>query len=231
MARQLHQSGDLDHRVRVGVGLAVTLLQGCDHAGITVAEDGETAVGVGSDDLPARAGVIQHEVGHGPRVDGSRPQNRSVFVVDLGVDPRGPQWATRMREELGVHAVLSLLLYTHDQPVGVLNLYADLVGAFNVEDLVLAPSLATHHWASPILQPPVLTDACSERAHSGVRRRCSLGVLKTVSVVDFRATQPGESLVAVTKDSETVAHEPAKSRFRCPQDAALADKWRCSRGG
>lgn len=143
VSRQLHQRGDLAHRVRIGVGLAVGLLQGCDHAGITVADHGRDSSGVGSDDLAARAGVIQHEVGAGPWMDGARPQNRMLFVPDLSVDRRWPQWATRMRQELGVQAVLSLLLYTHDQSVGVLNLYADHAGAFSTKDFDLVRDLAT----------------------------------------------------------------------------------------
>lgn len=144
VSRQLHRPGEVAQRVRVGVGLAVGLLAGCDHAGITVTDHGRVTSRAGSDDLAARAGVIQQEVGQGPQVELAQSGNRTVFVANLRVDPRWPRWATRMRQELGVHAVLSLLLHTHDESVGVLNLYADQVDAFSTEDFATAQSLATH---------------------------------------------------------------------------------------
>lgn len=140
--RDLQHSKDLTQRMRIGVDLAVRLLAGCDHAGITVSDHERIAAQAGSDDLPARAAVIQREVRQGPWVD--RAGDQMVVVPDVGSDRRWPQWAARMHQELGVNAVVSLLLYTSDQSLGVLDLYADHATAFTPKDLILAQNLATH---------------------------------------------------------------------------------------
>jgi len=144
VSRRLQQPGDVAQRMLVGADLAVELLAGCDHAGVTRTGHRQATRGTGTDDLAVRAGTIQREVGQGPRVDMTRAGDQTIMVADLRVNRRWPQWATRMRQELGVHAVLSLLLYTHDRSVGVLTLYSDRVDAFTPQDLALAQSLATH---------------------------------------------------------------------------------------
>ena len=124
MPRELHRSLDPSARMQARVDLAVTLIQGCDHAGLTIVEAGQITCGPGSDEVVARVDAIQHELGEGPCVDPSRLEDRTIYVEDLTRSSRWPRWAERVTGELGVGSLLSLLLYTHEGSSGALNLYA-----------------------------------------------------------------------------------------------------------
>ena len=142
--RDLHQSPDPDERMQAGVELAVALLPGCDHAGITLVNGERLSSGAATDDVAARADTIQRDVREGPCVDMARSQNRIIYVPDLTCDQRWPVWARRVTRELAVRALLSLLLYTEDRSFGALNLYADEGHGFDDDDLALAENLAAH---------------------------------------------------------------------------------------
>ncbi len=144
LARNLHRTTDPDARMQSGVELAVQLIDGCDHAGITMVRNGATTSGASSDDLVERADALQNDLGSGPCVDVARLESRTVFIADLRHDPRWPAWGRRVHMELGVTSLLTLLLYTHDRTFGALNLYSDEGNAFTEEDFALAENVAAH---------------------------------------------------------------------------------------
>ena len=83
MPRELQRSLDPSARMQAGVDLAVTLIEGCDHAGLTLVQDGQITCGPGSDDVVAKADAIQDELGEGPCVDAARLEDRTIYVDDL----------------------------------------------------------------------------------------------------------------------------------------------------
>lgn len=141
--RELQEPRTPLQRMQVGVDLAVELLEGCDHAGITLIRGGRFSTGPATDDLVAHGDRLQDELDEGPCHDAIR-QARTVYTADLASDPRWPTWGPKIRAELGVGSLLSMLLYTNNRSYGALNMYSDHTQGFTQDDLSTADALATH---------------------------------------------------------------------------------------
>lgn len=141
--RELQKPQTPLERMQVGVELAVELLDGCDHAGITLVRGRDFAVGATTDDLVARGDLLQDEMSEGPCLDAIR-QGRTIYTADLAKDPRWPNWGPRVHADLGVGSLLSMLLYTDERSYGALNMYSDAVDGFTQDDVMVADTLATH---------------------------------------------------------------------------------------
>lgn len=144
LPRDLHRSLDPGRRMQAGVKLAVSLIEGCDHAGITMIDGDEITSGAASDELVARADAIQHDLREGPCVTVAERHSPTIFVSDLTRDERWPRWAKQVTEELNVSGLLSLLLVTHDGSSGALNLYATQGNQFTSDDFAVAEAVAAH---------------------------------------------------------------------------------------
>jgi GAF domain-containing protein len=140
-ARLLHQSLTEGGRLQRGVELAVSLLGGCDHASVTVLTPHYVETVAASDDVVLRGDGWQYELSEGPCLDSVRGRT-TVVSQDLGRDPRWRSWAPRVVDGLGVHAMMSVLLYASGDEVGSLNLYSDRVEVWDDEAQLLARSLA-----------------------------------------------------------------------------------------
>ncbi len=141
--RELQRPRSPSQRMQVGVGLATELLDGCDHAGITLVRSGKFSAGPATDDLVAHGDRLQAELGEGPCLDAIR-QGRTVYTPNLASDPRWPTWGAQIHAELGVGSLLSMLLYTDERSYGALNMYSNRTDGFTQDDLVIADALATH---------------------------------------------------------------------------------------
>ncbi len=128
--------------MQTGVRLAIRLVQGCDHAGITLVHHAIIESGAASDSVVDDADAILHELRGGPCVDLARSQDRLVYIADLTRDSRWPTWALRAAVELQVGSLLAVRLYTHERSYGALNLYADHGHAFSADDFDVAVQLA-----------------------------------------------------------------------------------------
>ncbi|MBO1755493.1 GAF and ANTAR domain-containing protein [Allobranchiibius sp. CTAmp26] len=126
------------------MNLAVSLLEGCDHAGLTLVDGEKITSGASSDHVGARADAIQHELREGPCVAVAHLESRTVFVPDLARDERWPRWAKKVTDELQVSSLLSLLLFSHHGSSGALNLYATRGNEFTSDDFAVAETLAAH---------------------------------------------------------------------------------------
>ena len=142
-ARTLQGSGGRVARLQAGVEMVVDLLEGCDHAGVTIASKGMLSTPAASDALVRRGDEWQYELGQGPCVDSVRDQH-TVIAQDLTADRRWSTWGPRVVERLGINAMMSLLLYTDTDTFGALNLYADRTQAWDHRQIGLAQSLAGH---------------------------------------------------------------------------------------
>ncbi len=142
-ARDLQQPVDEDRRMQIGVSLAVALIDGCDHAGISRVEGHRIVSGSTSDATAAQADAWQYELGDGPCLEAIHDRT-TILSRNLSSDQRWPVWAARASTILAVASSLSLLLFTYDRSYGALNLYADAVDAFDASDVAAAESLAAH---------------------------------------------------------------------------------------
>ena len=126
-----------------GVELVLELVEGCDHAGVTLASKGRLSTPAATDDLVRLGDLWQYELDEGPCVD-TVVQQHTVIAQDLSTDRRWSRWGPKVVAELGVNGMMSLLLYTDRDAFGALNLYADRAQAWDHRQIALAQSLAGH---------------------------------------------------------------------------------------
>ena len=143
LARAFAKAPDENARLQLAVDSAVTLVERCGHAGITVNEGGRLVTRVSSDELVDRANELQYELEDGPCLNVRRDQD-TLVVADLATDERWPVWAPKVHHELGATSMMSLLVYTDDHSYGALSLYATGGHGFDVDDVAVAQALAGH---------------------------------------------------------------------------------------
>lgn len=143
LSQALSVASDEDARLKIAVEAALGLVTRCDHAGLTMNSDRGLDTRLSSDEVVMRANELQNELGEGPCLDLMRDQN-TIVIVDLAEDRRYPRWARRVSDDLGVGAMMSLLIYTDRHSFGALSLYADRGHTFDVDDVATAQALAAH---------------------------------------------------------------------------------------
>jgi hypothetical protein len=140
VARSLFAAGGVQDTLQAIVDLAVTTIDGCDYAGIFIAEGDQIATAVFSDELVMDVDGLQQETGEGPCLD-AMAQNATFYAEDLVEDARwaifGPQAVN-----IGVRCALALSLVANDTP-GALNLYARYPRAFGATDRAKGVIFAT----------------------------------------------------------------------------------------
>lgn len=125
------------------VAAAIELLPGCSGAGVTLVHRGCGVESASvSDDLVCQGDALQYELGEGPCLQAAW-EEEVVYSEDLAHDDRWPRWAPRM-VALGVASMLCVRLFTNEDHLGALNLYARKPHAFDVEQREMARLLAAH---------------------------------------------------------------------------------------
>ncbi len=143
LAQALAAAPDEEARLMIAVDAAVALVDGCDHAGITINERRGLVTRLSSDEVVQQANELQADLGEGPCLDVMRDQE-TLVSPDLEVEQRWPMWAKRVREDLGVGSLMSLLIYTEPNSFGALSLYARVGRRFDADDLAVGQALADH---------------------------------------------------------------------------------------
>ena len=141
VARRLHAAPDECAQLQLAVDLAVRLIGGCDHAGVSIVNGRSIGTAACSDDAVRRGDILQYELDEGPCLDSVR-WHETVLSQDLGREERWPRWAPRARTELGIRGMMSLWLHASNRSYGALNLYADESEAFEPQDHATAQALA-----------------------------------------------------------------------------------------
>lgn len=130
-------------RLQRAVDLVVELVDGCDHAGVTIAQNRRLTTPAASDEVVRKGDEWQYELGEGPCVD-SVALEHTVISQDLARDPRWPRWSARVQGSLGIRAMMSLLIFTERDTYGALNLYAERSDVWDDDGIGLAYALAGH---------------------------------------------------------------------------------------
>ena len=141
LAKAMAAAPDENARLQVAVDRAVSLVNGCDHAGFTINEKGGLVTRVSSDDLVRRANQLQQDLGEGPCLDVLRDQD-TLISTDLAEERRWPTWAPQVQRELGVRSMMSLLVFTDKHAFGALSLYSHEGRRFDADDLSVGQALA-----------------------------------------------------------------------------------------
>lgn len=126
------------------VAAAVDLVDGCEHAGITIAHrTGQVDSAAATSDLPVRNDQLQQECAEGPCANAAWEQ-QLVRVTELCRDERWPRWASRAAAELGIGSLLCVQLFTHEHQMGALNLFASQPHRFDDGAEEEALAIAAH---------------------------------------------------------------------------------------
>lgn len=144
VARELLAARTVDETLQKISGLAVSTVQGCEHAGVSLVRGREITTPAASDDVPPRVDAIQYEADQGPCLDAIR--DHEVFRSDdLSAEERWPAFAGRAADETGVKSMLSFRLFADEEDtMGALNMYSKRPGAFDGEAEAIGAVLAAH---------------------------------------------------------------------------------------
>ena len=145
-ARALYAAPNETDLLQLAVDLAVKIINGGDHAGISVVQGRELSTPIASDDVVRRGDALQYRLGEGPCLDAVRWQE-TVISRNLGEEARWPEWTPRVVSVLGIKAMMSLWLYAGVNPdgndsYGALNLYSDSIDPFGPSEYAIARALA-----------------------------------------------------------------------------------------
>lgn len=141
LSRRLEELPQERGRVQLAVGLAAELVQGCDHASVSLVSRSGVGTAAATDKVIEHGDRLQYECGQGPCLEAIQAA-APVLSHDLAVERRWPRWSLRAVEELGVRSVLSLQLYTAQRRFGSLNLYAQRPGSYTSDDVATAQDVA-----------------------------------------------------------------------------------------
>lgn len=142
VAKELVEARPLQATLDHIVHLAVTTVDGCDHASITLVERGTVDTATATDELAGELDELQYRLGDGPCLDAIR-ERTPLVVENLEQDDRWPGWRERALQH-GVRGVAAHRLYVDDDVLGALNLYADDPGAFSADDQRLGVIFSSH---------------------------------------------------------------------------------------
>ena len=143
MARVLLEHHDVDTTLTRICGLAVKTVEGCEAAGISIAEGPRVTSRTTTDELPCVVDKIQSETQQGPCVDAIK--EHEVFITgSLSQERRWPEFAERAHEETGVKSILSLRIFAREDTMGALNLYSREPDAFDDQDVAVGSVFAAH---------------------------------------------------------------------------------------
>jgi hypothetical protein len=137
MARILFAAGSVTDTLAQVVETAVATIEGCDCAGLFLAQKDVITIPVHTDPLVDEVDDLQTELGEGPCLD-AMSQRMMFYAADLLEDIRWPRFGPRATAA-GIRSILALPL----NESGALNLYAQLPGAFGVDDRAKAAILAS----------------------------------------------------------------------------------------
>ncbi|MDF3147554.1 MULTISPECIES: GAF and ANTAR domain-containing protein [unclassified Streptomyces] len=146
MARDLLAQESVDATLERITGSAVDLVEGCDAAGILVLHGKKVQSLAPTEELVVDCDRLQEKLSEGPCFDAARTAQgeRVLRIRDFTREqPRWPAFAPRAHE-LGVGSMMGFLLYTEDEDLGALNLYARKPGAFTEAGELAGWLLASH---------------------------------------------------------------------------------------
>jgi GAF domain-containing protein len=179
-------AGGAEETLGLVLSLAVTLISGCDCAGLFVQDRGTVRTPLYTDHLVIEVDGLQHSLGEGPCL-AALEQGLTIYTADLAEDARwsafGPQ-ATA----IGVRSALALPLLAGGT-LGALNLYARSPLAFTAVDRARALILAA--FAGMALTAATTNESAERRAddlHGALASRELIGQAQGILIERNRIT-------------------------------------------
>jgi len=134
-ARDLAEEHSVEGALDRVLTLCVEAIERCEHAGISVVEDGRVRTVAATDDQLRAIDDLQFQLKEGPCFDAIR-QHDVMTANDLATDERWPTWGPLVSERTGVHASMSFRLFTTNRALGALNLYSKVPASFGHDDVL-----------------------------------------------------------------------------------------------
>lgn len=144
VARQLlaedgHPQGTLDRVCR----LAVSTVDACNHAGVSIVDRREVHQVASSDAIPGQVDTVVEETGEGPCHDAIK-NDAPVVTGDLAEDHRWLAFGPEAHERSGVHSIASFPLHGPGKTIAVLNLYSKRPDAFTDDEVHVGAIFSAH---------------------------------------------------------------------------------------
>jgi GAF domain-containing protein len=136
IARAL-DTGSVDDTLQRIVEMAVEVVPGCEHAGVTITQGRRLTTPAASDAVALRLDALQVETGEGPGID-AIVLDEVFRTDDLATERRWPHFSADAARETGIASVLALRLFARTKTLGSLNLFSTRPAAFTDEDLAIA---------------------------------------------------------------------------------------------
>lgn len=146
LARTLLKQDSVQGTLDEIAAAAVRLVDGCNAAGILAVRKGRAITLSSYGDMVAESDRIQGELAEGPCFDLARRADEDrVFRVPDMTEPQKdwPRYAAAARD-LGIGSMTGVLLYTHEEDFGALDLYARTPGTFTKDVETAGWLLASH---------------------------------------------------------------------------------------
>jgi hypothetical protein len=109
-ARELYAAPNEAELLRLAVDVAVRIIDGSDHAGISVVQSREFSTPVAFDDVVRRGDALQYQLHECPCLDAVRGRE-TVISRNLSEEARWPEWTPRAVSVLGIKAIIALALH------------------------------------------------------------------------------------------------------------------------
>lgn len=142
LAFEIQDSADKQTTLEAIVQSAVTLVQGAQHAGISLIEGRRVTAEVPTDALVTELDEAQTRLNEGPCLTALR-EHHTVHIDDMSTEMRWPRFSA-LAWRRGARSMLAFQLFVRSKNLGALNLYGDRPGAFTDESFFVGEVLAQH---------------------------------------------------------------------------------------
>ncbi len=120
---------------------ALRLVDGCDHASLTLAAHGDLVTAAATDETARLIDRMEQEVGEGPCVD-AISEEAAQLDTDLTDGTPWPTLRARVLAETPVRSAAGFRILVDDRKVGALNLFGDVPGSLDERSVDQAAVLA-----------------------------------------------------------------------------------------
>lgn len=135
---------DAEATYRLAVEIAHDNVDACDGAAMSIVRQRKVIETVATtSDLAGAADRLQYDLGEGPCLD-EVWEHHTVYSPDLRHDSRWPTWGPHAVEKTSVRSVVALRVFTHEDALGVLNVYSRTVDAFDAAAQAEGAAIAAH---------------------------------------------------------------------------------------
>ena len=143
-AQELHSESEFKTALNKVAALCVSLIDGCDDAGISIVLRESIKTSAATSDMVARGHYLQNALGEGPCRDAIE-QQETVYSPDLAHEARWPTWGPSVAKELKFRSMLCVPLDLEGGDArGALDVYSRSVDGFDAGDQAQGVALAAH---------------------------------------------------------------------------------------